>query len=76
MRGVRPGGAAHASCCVGILPVARLTGKSARPCPLGYLLFIALVANFSIAHWRDVPPHKNQGEIEVFIDGLLKAGLR
>jgi hypothetical protein len=32
--------------------------------------------NFSIAHWRDVPPNKSQGELEVFIDGLRKAGLR
>jgi tetratricopeptide (TPR) repeat protein len=32
--------------------------------------------NFSIAHWRNVPPNKNPADLEVFIDGLRKAGLR
>jgi adenylate cyclase len=32
--------------------------------------------NFSIAHWRNVPPNKNPEELDVFIDGLHKAGLK
>jgi adenylate cyclase len=32
--------------------------------------------NFSIAHWRNVPPNKNPEELDLFIDGLRKAGLK
>jgi tetratricopeptide (TPR) repeat protein len=32
--------------------------------------------NFSIAHWRNVPPNKNPEELNLFIDGLRKAGLK
>jgi tetratricopeptide (TPR) repeat protein len=32
--------------------------------------------DFSIAHWRNVPPNKNLEELEVFIEGLRKAGLK
>jgi adenylate cyclase len=32
--------------------------------------------NFSIAHWRTVPPDKDPTQLERFIDGLRKAGLR
>jgi hypothetical protein len=32
--------------------------------------------NFSLKHWRNVPPNKNPHENEIFIDGLRKAGLR
>jgi hypothetical protein len=32
--------------------------------------------NFSIDHWRKVPPLKDQDEVERLIDGLRKAGLR
>jgi adenylate cyclase len=32
--------------------------------------------NFSIEHWRNVPPDKNPEPLERFIDGLRKAGLR
>jgi adenylate cyclase len=32
--------------------------------------------NFSLEHWRNVPPNKDPGENEVFIEGLRKAGLR
>jgi adenylate cyclase len=32
--------------------------------------------NFSIAHWRTVPPDKDPIQLERFIDGLRKAGLR
>jgi tetratricopeptide (TPR) repeat protein len=31
--------------------------------------------NFSIEHWRNVPPDKNPEPLERFIDGLRKAGL-
>jgi adenylate cyclase len=31
--------------------------------------------NFSIDHWRKVPPIKDQGTLERLIDGLRKAGL-
>ena len=31
--------------------------------------------NFSIAHWRNVPPNKNPEELDLFIEGLCKAGL-
>lgn len=32
--------------------------------------------NFSLEHWRNVPPNKDPRENEVFIAGLRKAGLR
>jgi adenylate cyclase len=32
--------------------------------------------NFSIAQWRKVPPHKYPEDLEVFVEGLRKAGLR
>jgi adenylate cyclase len=32
--------------------------------------------NFSIDHWRKVPPFKDQKEVERLVDGLRKAGLR
>jgi adenylate cyclase len=32
--------------------------------------------NFSLEHWRNVPPNKDPRENEIFIDGLRKAGLR
>jgi TolB-like protein len=32
--------------------------------------------NFSLAHWRNVPPNKNPEELDVFIEGLRKAGLK
>jgi TolB-like protein/Flp pilus assembly protein TadD len=32
--------------------------------------------NFSIAHWRIVPPYKHPEHLEVFIEGLRKAGLK
>jgi adenylate cyclase len=32
--------------------------------------------NFSIEHWRKVPPYKNPEQVEVLIEGLQKAGLR
>lgn len=32
--------------------------------------------NFSLEHWRGVPPNKDPRENEVFIEGLRKAGLR
>ncbi len=32
--------------------------------------------NFSIAHWRTVPPDKDPVQLERFIDGLRKAGLK
>lgn len=32
--------------------------------------------NFSIAHWRTVPPDKDPAQLERFIDGLRRAGLR
>ena len=37
---------------------------------------LAIHPNFSLAHWRTVPPNKNPGENEVFIEGLRKAGLQ
>jgi TolB-like protein len=36
---------------------------------------LAIHPNFSLAHWRTVPPNKNPDENEVFIEGLRKAGL-
>ena len=32
--------------------------------------------NFSITHWRTVPPYKHPEHLEVFIEGLRKAGLK
>jgi TolB-like protein/class 3 adenylate cyclase/Flp pilus assembly protein TadD len=32
--------------------------------------------NFSIGHWRNVPPNKNPEELDLFIEGLRKAGLK
>lgn len=32
--------------------------------------------NFSVAHWRTVPPYKHKEQLEVFIEGLRKAGLK
>ena len=32
--------------------------------------------NFSIAQWRKVPPHKYPEDLEVFVEGLRRAGLR
>jgi TolB-like protein/class 3 adenylate cyclase len=32
--------------------------------------------NFSLEHWRNVPPNKDPRENEIFIHGLRKAGLR
>jgi adenylate cyclase len=32
--------------------------------------------NFSIAHWREVPPFKDQEPLERLIDGMRKAGLK
>jgi adenylate cyclase len=32
--------------------------------------------NFSLEHWRNVPPNKDPSENEVFIEGLRMAGLR
>jgi adenylate cyclase len=32
--------------------------------------------NFSIAQWRKVPPHKYPEDLEVFVVGLRRAGLR
>jgi TolB-like protein len=32
--------------------------------------------NFSLEHWRNVPPNKDPHENEIFIEGLRKAGLR
>jgi adenylate cyclase len=37
---------------------------------------LAIHPNFSLAHWRTVPPNKNPDENEVFIEGLRKAGLK
>lgn len=31
--------------------------------------------NFSIEHWRHVPPYRDQGHLEPFIEGLRRAGL-
>ena len=31
--------------------------------------------NFSITHWRNVPPSKNPADLERFVEGLRKAGL-
>ena len=36
---------------------------------------MALRPNFSIEHWRNVPPDKNPEPLERFIDGLRMAGL-
>jgi adenylate cyclase len=32
--------------------------------------------NFSIDHWREVPPFKDQQPLELLIDGMRQAGLR
>ena len=32
--------------------------------------------NFSIEHWRNVPPNKYPDDLEIFIEGLRKAGLK
>jgi tetratricopeptide (TPR) repeat protein len=32
--------------------------------------------NFSIEHWRTVPPDKDPAALEIFIEGLRRAGLR
>jgi TolB-like protein/class 3 adenylate cyclase len=32
--------------------------------------------HFSIEHWSKVPPYKDLGELDVFIEGLRKAGLQ
>jgi adenylate cyclase len=32
--------------------------------------------NFSLEHWRNVPPDKNPEPLERFIEGLIIAGLR
>jgi adenylate cyclase len=32
--------------------------------------------NFSIQHWRNVPPYKDSGHLRPFIEGLRKAGLK
>lgn len=32
--------------------------------------------NFSLEHWRNVPPNKDPRENEMFLEGLRKAGLR
>jgi adenylate cyclase len=32
--------------------------------------------NFSLEHWRNVPPNKDPRENDLFIEGLRKAGLR
>jgi adenylate cyclase len=32
--------------------------------------------NFSIAHWKNVPPNKNPEDLQLFLEGLRKAGLR
>jgi TolB-like protein/class 3 adenylate cyclase/Flp pilus assembly protein TadD len=37
---------------------------------------LAVHPNFSIAHWRKVPPDKNQEPVQRLIEGLIKAGLR
>ena len=37
---------------------------------------MAVHPNFSIEHWRNVPPDKNPEPLARFIDGLRKAGLR
>jgi hypothetical protein len=31
--------------------------------------------DFSIEHWREVPPYKHTEQVEVLIEGLQKAGL-
>jgi hypothetical protein len=37
---------------------------------------MAVHPNFSIEHWRNVPPDKNPGPLERFFEGLRLAGLR
>ena len=37
---------------------------------------IAVHPNFSITHWRKVPPDQDQEPLERLIEGLRKAGLR
>ena len=37
---------------------------------------MAVHPNFSIGHWRNVPPDKNPEPLERFLDGLRIAGLR
>lgn len=37
---------------------------------------MAVHPNFTIEHWRNVPPDKNRDALERFIDGLRLAGLR
>jgi adenylate cyclase len=37
---------------------------------------MAVHPNFSIEHWRNVPPDKNPEPVERFIEGLRRAGLR
>ena len=32
--------------------------------------------NFTIEQWRKVPPNKYPEDLEVFVEGLRKAGLR
>ena len=32
--------------------------------------------NFTVEHWRKVPPNKYPEDLEVFVEGLRKAGLR
>jgi hypothetical protein len=32
--------------------------------------------NFSIQHWRTVPPNKYPEDLEIFVKGLRMAGLR
>jgi adenylate cyclase len=32
--------------------------------------------NFSVGHWREVPPFKDQEPLERLIEGMRKAGLK
>ena len=32
--------------------------------------------DFSIEHWSKVPPYQDPGELDLFIEGLRKAGLK
>jgi adenylate cyclase len=37
---------------------------------------LAIHPNFSIEHWRTVPPNKHDEQIELFMEGLRRAGLK